>query len=222
MAVAHLADVLLVVPTLNEEEGLPSVLADARKLGVETLVLDAGSQDRTREIAGEYDVPVVTVSRGKARGWREFLASKDFNGWNRLAMVDGDGTYDLDALPLMAASSADMVVGLRRGIPGETPRIRAVGARALSLIASITTGARCPDLLSGMRVIRVERLRQVTLRSNGFELETELTIEFVRRGFRVDWIPVNYRRRMGNSKLNPLREGVRILWSIYRTGTRRV
>ncbi|MBI2965183.1 MAG: glycosyltransferase [Chloroflexi bacterium] len=222
MAVAHLADVLLVVPTLNEEQGLPGVLEDARRLGVATLVLDGGSEDRTREIASEYNVPVVRVSRGKARGWREFVTSKDFNGWKRLAMVDGDGTYDLEALPLMAASSADMVVALRRGVPGETPRVRAMGARALSVLAGLVTGRKCPDLLSGMRVINVERLRQINLTTSGFELETELTLEFVRRGFQVDWVPVIYRRRRGRSKLSPVREGIRILWAIFRVRTRAV
>lgn len=217
-----LSDVLLVVPTLNEEQGLPGVLEEARRLGVATLVLDGGSDDRTRDIAGAYDVPVVEVSKGKARGWREFIGSKDFNGWKRLAMVDGDGTYDLAALPRMAASGADMVVGLRNGVPGETPRVRAMGARALSALASVATGAKCPDLLSGFRVIDVQRLREITLNSNGFELETELTIEFVRRGFRVEWVPVSYRRRLGKSKLNPVREGVRILWAIARVRSRRL
>src|SRR3989304_3866503 len=68
-----LNDVLLVVPTLNEEEGLPCVLDEARGLGVATLVRDGGSSDRTREVAAGYGVPVIGVSKGKARGWREFL-----------------------------------------------------------------------------------------------------------------------------------------------------
>lgn len=217
---ARLADVLLVVPTLNEEQGLPGVLEEARRLGVATVVLDGGSTDRTRDIAGAHSVPVVVVSKGKGRGWREFVTSRDFNGWRRIAMVDGDGTYDLAALPRMAASRADMVVALRRGIPGETPRIRALGARALSVLASVATGARCPDLLSGMRVIDARRLREITLKTNGFELETELTLEFVRRGFRVEWVPVTYRRRRGRSKLHPVREGVRILWAMFRVRSR--
>jgi dolichol-phosphate mannosyltransferase len=222
LASEALNDVLLIVPTLNEEEGLPGVLDEARRLGVATLVLDGGSTDRTREIARSRGVPVVEVSKGKARGWREFLNSENFNGWRRVAMVDGDGTYDLASLPDMAMSPADMVVARRQAVAGETPRIRALGARALSLVAGVASGVSCPDLLSGMRVISVKRLREITLKTNGFELETELTLEFVRRGFRIDWVPVTYRRRLGRSKLSPLREGVKILWAILRVRSRRI
>ena len=72
---SRLSGVLLAVPTLNEEEGLPAVLGQARQLGVTTMVVDAGSTDGTRAVADTYGVPVVEVSRGKGRGWREFLAT---------------------------------------------------------------------------------------------------------------------------------------------------
>ncbi len=64
-----LSRALLAIPTLNEEDGLPSVLRQARRLGVTTVVVDGGSTDGTLRIAREFDVPVVGVSRGKGRGW---------------------------------------------------------------------------------------------------------------------------------------------------------
>ena len=218
---ARLSNVLLAVPTFNEEVGLPSVLDESRRLGVATVVVDGGSADRTVAVANRYDIPVVTVSRGKGRGWRDFLSSYPYRDWEYVAMVDGDATYDLSALPRLLAPKADMAVGIRLSRNGETPRVRAMGARALSLLAGWVTTAHCPDLLSGFRVMRSDTLGQVRLTSDRFGLETELTIEYIRRGLRGAWVPVGYGRRSGESKLNPLSDGVDVLGTILRTRYRR-
>ena len=132
-------------------------------------------------------------------------------------MIDGDATYDLSSLPRLIAPGADMAIGLRTHVAGETPWLRALGARGLSSLAGWLMGSPCPDLLSGFRAMRTESLRQVRLTSDRFGLETELTIEFVRRGLRVEWVPVEYRRRQGESKLSPVRDGWDILRTILRT-----
>lgn len=218
---AGLADVLLVVPTLNEEQGLPLVLRQARDLGVTTLVLDGGSEDGTREVAARFDVEIVAVGRGKGRGWQDFLAAVPYAKWRYVAMVDGDGSYDLSALPRLLQAGADMAVAIRRHHPGSTSAPRLWGARLLSLLAAALTGRDCPDLLSGFRVIRSESLQQVRLRAHGFGLESELTLEFWRHGFAVVWVPVDYLPRQGTSKLRPLRDGLDILFTILRTRFRR-
>lgn len=218
----ELARTLLVVPTLNEAEGLPVVLEEARALGVATVVIDSGSEDGTGHAARSFGVPVLNVSRGKGRAWREFVNSFDFSAWEWVVMVDGDGTYDLSALPRLIRPGIDMAVGRRVAVPGETPRIRAMGARALSMLAGWMVGVPCPDLLSGFRVFRAERLREVPITFHGFELETELTMKFIRRGLRVEWIPVGYRRRKGESKLSPVRDALRILWTMFKVRLERI
>jgi hypothetical protein len=126
-------------------------------------------------------------------------------------MVDGDGTYDLTDLPRLVVPEADMVVGVRTGSWGRSGGMRALGALGLSKLAGWLTGADCPDLLSGFRMFKAGRLSQIRLWSKGFELETELTMTFIRRGFHVEWIPVGYHRRIGKSKLRPFRDGLIIL-----------
>jgi glycosyltransferase involved in cell wall biosynthesis len=212
----ELARLLLVVPTLNEEAGLPLVLAEAQRLGVAAVVVDSGSPDGPREAAVAFGAPVVRAPRGKGRAWRHFVETADLSAWEWVAMVDGDGTYDLSALPRLIRPGVDMVVGLRVAVPGETPRIRAFGARLLSLLAGWLLGVPCPDLLSGFRVFRADRLREIPVRYPGFELETELTMRFIRRGLRVEWVPVGYSRRWGESKLNPLADALRILRTMLR------
>ena len=217
-----LSRTLLAIPTLNEEDGLPSVLRQARRLGVTTVVVDGGSTDGTLRIAQEFDVPVVAVSQGKGRGWREFLASVPLREWEYVAMIDGDGTYDLSGLPWLLSAGADMAIGVRRSVNGSTPRLRALGARALSLVTGWVTRSDCPDLLSGFRVLRTDSLDHIRLTSDRFGLETELTIEYLRRGLQVAWVPVGYGRRHGQSKLNPIKDGVDILLTILRARLRKL
>lgn len=169
-----LEGVLLAVPTLNEEDGLPIVLAQARELGVDTVVVDGGSTDGTKGVAERFGVPVVAASRGKGSAWRDFLTVVPYSNWKYVAMVDGDATYDLSALPRLVSTDADMVVALRIAV-GETPLVRSLGARGLSMLAGFLLRSDCPDLLSGFRVMRSESLNAMQLTSNQFGLETELT-----------------------------------------------
>jgi dolichol-phosphate mannosyltransferase len=217
-----LASVLLVIPALNEEAGLRVVLAQARELGVATLVLDGGSSDRSVDVARAHDVEVLHVRRGKGRAWRDFLDSVPYGDWEYVAMVDADGSYDLSALPRLIATRSDMAVGLRCREPGSTPLHRLLGGSALTLAASLITLRRCPDVLSGFRVIRSDCLRRIALESEEFGLEAEMTIEFLRRGYRLSWVPCAYLSRYGESKLRPVRDGIDILRTMVRTRLRRL
>ena len=212
--------VLLVIPTLNEAEGLAQVLADARALGVETLIVDGGSTDGTKEIARELGAQVLEVSTGKGRGWRDFLTKFPYRDWEFIAMVDGDDSYDLMSLPQLLEHDVDMAIGLRRSTGYSGSWIRAMGARALSLLAGWSTLSHCPDLLSGFRLIRSKCLDRINLTSDGFGLEAEFTIEFLRRGFSIEWVPVHYQKRLGRSKLSPIKDGWIIFWTILRTAVR--
>jgi dolichol-phosphate mannosyltransferase len=217
-----LANVLLVIPTLNEEEGLGTVLGQARELGVATLVIDGGSDDRSVDIALAAGVAVEDVPRGKGRAWRHFLRSYPYEKYEYVAMVDADGSYDLGALPWMLRSDADMVVGCRRRERGSTPLHRLLGGKAITLAASLITLRSCPDVLSGLRLIRSDALRAIDLRSEEFGLEAELTIEFLRRGLKIEYVPAAYMPRYGRSKLRPVRDGLDILGTMLVARFRRL
>jgi dolichol-phosphate mannosyltransferase len=202
---------LLVVPVLNEEEGLGTVLQQAEALGLNTLVIDGGSTDASRDVARASGVEVLEVRRGKGRAWCDFLASVPYERWRYVAMVDADGSYDLSALPRLLACEADMVVAVRERTPGSTALHRLLGSTALTMAASLLTMRRCPDVLSGFRIIRSDCLRNVSFGAEEFGLEAELTIGFLRRGYSVAWVPAGYLPRCGRSKLRPLADGIDIL-----------
>ncbi|MBX6351156.1 MAG: glycosyltransferase family 2 protein [Clostridia bacterium] len=205
-----LADVVLAVFTLDEERALPWVLWRARELGVRAVVVDGGSVDGTLAVASAFGAPVVRAPRGKGRALRAFLASEASAG-RAVALVDGDATYDVADLPRLVAAGGDMAIAWRRPV-GVTamPFARGVGNRAFAWAVRAATGRACPDPLSGFRVIRRGALAALLPKAEGFELELELTLSFLRAGLDVRWVPVPYHPRIGRSKLRPVADGARI------------
>ncbi len=149
---------------------------------------------------------------------------------NRVAvvLVDGDGTYPAHAVsPLLAAvldGRADMAVGARRPVAeaGAMTPVRGLGNLLIRGAFRVLIGRGAGDLLSGYRVFSRSFLRAVTLRSEGFEIETELNSEAVARHLRVFESPVPYRPRIAGttSKLRAVRDGLRILRTILRQSVR--
>ncbi len=220
--VSDLSRVLLFVPTLNEERGLGRVLHQARCLGVPTLVVDGGSTDRTHSVARAFDVPFIQTERGKGRQWREFCSRISYSDWDYIAMIDSDATYDLNELPVLLAADGDMVIGRRVPTRSSSSILRKIGASSFSRLVTFLTSRRCQDLLSGFRIVRTSCLGEISIKSDGFGLESELTIEFLRRGLRVLWVDVNYYPRLGESKLHAARDGMDILRTIVYSRYRRL
>ncbi len=145
-----------------------------------------------------------------------------------VVMIDGDGTYPADAVgPLLEpilAGTADMTVGARRPIAeaGAMTPVRGVGNLLIRAAFRVLIGRGPGDLLSGYRVFSRHFRESVVLRSTGFEIETELACEAVARHLRVVEVPVPYRPRFAGtaSKLNALRDGLRILGTIVNRSLR--
>ena len=146
-----------------------------------------------------------------------------------VVLVDGDGTYPAEAAPLLVAAvldgTADMAVGARRpeAEAGAMSPVRGLGNLLIRAAFRLLIGPGTGDLLSGYRVFSPRFLQAVTLRSEGFEIETELAIEAVTRRLRTLEVSVPYRPRIAGtvSKLRAFRDGRRILGTILAQGLRR-
>jgi dolichol-phosphate mannosyltransferase len=212
--------VCVVIPTLNEEENIGATIDEFRAEGFENiLVMDGGSADRTVEIAKERGAKVVIQSgRGKGQAVAEAFQMVDEDV---VILVDGDGTYAAkDAKKLLEPIQkgiADHVVGNRFSEyeKGAFTRLNLVGNKILNLIFRLTYGIELYDILSGYRAMVRDLYKSVSLRKMGFEVETELTVETIAKGFRIMEVPITYRKRGGATKLSPLRDGARIASTIY-------
>lgn len=212
-------EVTVVIPTLNEEEAIGEVVEKFIKQGYRVLVIDGNSQDRTREIAKAKGAEVVIQSgKGKGQAVAEAFEMVDSD---IIVLVDGDGSYLPDEvdklLEPIKKGIADHVVGNRFANyeKGAFTRLNLFGNKVLNFFFRFAYGYEFRDILSGYRAMTREVYKNVDLRKHGFEVETELTVETIAKGFRMMEVPITYLKRGGKTKLNPLRDGFRIGKTIY-------
>lgn len=217
------ARIAVVIPTLNECEAVGKVLGGVKSAmdGYEyrMLVVDGHSVDGTDEIARDMGADVI-YQRG--RGYGDALKTGFFYARKRLdakviVMMDADLTYDPKHIPELVApilkDEADIVVGNRfAGMQkGAMPFVNRVGNRVLSLVAKLALGLNVYDTQSGMRAFKSELLESVNLVTVGMPLAMEMLAEALSVDARICEVPISYRPRVGETKLNPIKDGGRIL-----------
>ncbi|MDN5319831.1 MAG: dolichol-phosphate hexosyltransferase [Thermococcaceae archaeon] len=208
-------DVTILIPTKNEEEGIGWVIEEFKKLGYNNiLVIDGHSTDRTREIAKEKGARVVLQSgRGKGQAVAEALKMIDSEV---LVMIDGDGTYDPKdvekLLEPIRRGIAEHVIGnrLMNFEKGAFTKLNLIGNKIFNALFRFLYGVPVYDMLTGYRALTKDLYKSVELEKHGFEVETELTVETVAKGFRIAEVPINYYKRKGSANLHPIKDGWRI------------
>lgn len=223
--------VAVAIPCYNEAAAIGDVVDEwrAELPGAEVVVFDNNSTDGSGAIASGRGARVVPVpEQGKGQVVRRVFA--ELADRDAVVMIDGDGTYPASAVGELLApvleGRADMAVGIRRPVSGPDARamspVRTLGNVLIGAAFHVLVGPGTSDLLSGYRVFGRSAMRSMRLRSEGFEIETELAGEAVGRGLRVVEEPVPYRPRIpgSSSKLRAFRDGCRIMEMILRLGIR--
>ena len=215
------ADVSVVIPAYNEEEGIAGVVAEvmARRPWREVLVVDDGSTDRTAERAAGAGARVVRHPYNKGNGAAVKTGVREARG-DVVLLMDGDGQHDpADSERIVALIGVhDMVIGARAAADQE--RLRALGNAVFKAVASWLTGRPIPDLTSGFRAARRERLLGILhLLPNGFSYPTTSCLAFLKAGYNVAFEPIRARARTSPSKVRVARDGVRFLLIIFKIVT---
>lgn len=216
--------VTIVVPAKDEAGGigdtlrsLPHTTLHAAGFDTEVIVLDGHSTDETERIALSCGASVV-ADRGHGKGSALREARSTFKG-DYVVMLDADGTYAPDAIPrvvaLLATGAADVVMGDRQTLDGSMTAVHRAGNAMLSLGATLLYGRRVRDLCTGLWGFRSDALRLLPLKSDGFELESELFALSARMRLRIKHTPVDYLPRTGASKITAA-DGLRIGWCLVR------
>ena len=209
----------ILIPCLNEELGIAAVV---REYGsafpqADILVVDNGSEDSTAVEAKGAGATVITEKRrGKARAVATALAVIDTD---LVLMVDGDGSYPAEGARLLVQEylrePVDMITGIRSA-QNATQVFRPMHQWGMSIFAAVLNFVfrfEPRDLFSGLRLFSRRFYQHVPVLSRGFELEIELTIQAVDKGFSMTEIPVPFSSRTNGSgsKLKTVRDGLRIL-----------
>ncbi len=211
-------DVCILIPTLNEEETIGEVIKEFKSEGFENIfVIDGNSEDSTREIA-KREGARVEVQRGKGKGAAVKQAFELIED-EIIVMIDGDGTYlpseVRKLLDPVVSGEAEHVIGNRFAYGGAFAKLHRIGNWALNKIFGFGYGVRLNDILSGYRALTKESVKKMNLEREGFEIEMEMAIESVKKNIRIKEVPIIYEKRKGKSKLNFVRDGSKIAYTLY-------
>src|SRR3982075_1416209 len=215
--------VSVLVPCFNEEAAVATVVADFRKAlpSADIFVYDNNSSDRTIAVAREAGAQVRSERhQGKGHVVRRMFADIDADIY---VLVDGDATYDAASAPRMidalVSDHLDMVVGFRvdQVQAAYRPGHRTGNWMLTSFLASVF-GEAFKDILSGYRVFSRRFVKSFPVLSDGFEIETELSVHALELALPVTEIETPYYARPQGSfsKLNTWRDGFRILGTILK------
>ena len=211
---------VILIPTLNEEEGIAPTLAEFKVTLEDStyLVVDGGSTDRTVEIAQRLGAEIlVQKGRGKGNAIAEGLSSiKDDPKY--VVFTDADFTYPakyvldmiqiLEARPNVGMATGNRFNHLLTASAMNDPFY--IGNRFLASAHRLLNGVDLNDALTGLRVVRWEILKGWKPKSTGFDIEVELNHQVERGGYQIVEVPIPYRARLGEKKLK-LRHGFLIL-----------
>ncbi len=217
---AEARDTSVVIPAFDEEAGIAAVLERLAGHGfLEVIVVDDGSRDGTAERAARAGARVVRHPYNKGNGAAVKTGVREAKG-EVVLLMDADGQHDPDEAQALYGpiGEYDMVIGARKA--RDQGAVRALGNGIFTLLASWLTGRPIPDLTSGYRAARRERLLEVLhLLPNGFSYPTTSCLAFLKAGFSVSFVPIQARPRIGTSKIKVLRDGVRFLLIIFKIVT---
>lgn len=214
--------IAVLIPCHNEALTIGKVVADFRRALPEASihVYDNASSDDTSRLAREAGA-VVGFEKRKGKGFvvSRMLQEVDADIY---LMVDGDDTYPADRardlVEPIRSGRADMVVGNRliEYSGGSFRPLHVFGNQLVIRTINLIFDARVHDVMSGFRAMSREFVDQVPIVSKGFEIETEITLQALYRSFIIEEVPVPYGERPKGSfsKLNTVRDGIRVLVKI--------
>jgi glycosyltransferase involved in cell wall biosynthesis len=213
---------------------------------LELIVVDDGSKDRTSEIVENQTIACSTlhlvrhpINKGYGAALKTgFQAASssarltsleppppttpDLTRPNRLlGFLDADGTYPPEYFPQLCQAvfdGADLVVGSRRsGARSEMPFVRRMGNLIWANLVSLLSGQRVADPASGMRVFRADALEKLYPLPDGLNFTPVMSTRAIHEGLKLVEVPIPYKERLGRSKLNVVRDGMRFLQTIIWT-----
>jgi hypothetical protein len=222
--------VSVVLPCLNEEHAVGRCVDEARTaldaagyVG-EVIVVDNNSTDDSALVARRSGARVI---RERHPGYGSALRAgfRAARG-DYIVMADADATYPIDALRELvepvANGEVDIMVGARldAATSASMPFThRYIGTPALTTLVRLASGGNdLSDSQSGFRAFRTSTVQELGLASSGMELASEMLVRANQQGLRLGEVPLGYRARLGSSKLNTWRDGMRHLRLILRLG----
>jgi glycosyltransferase involved in cell wall biosynthesis len=215
----------IVIPAFNEQKSIATVIdqlfdiCSAQNILFEIIIVDDGSTDRTTEVVENKGVQVIRhpENRGYGASIKTGVLSARYP-W--ILIIDADATYPITEIPKMLENldHYEMIVGARTGKDVNIPLIRRPAKWLLNKLANFMVQTRIPDLNSGFRVFKKDVfLKYMGICPSGFSLTTTITLALLSNNYPVKFVPVDYYKREGHSKIRPIRDTYNFFVLVLRT-----
>jgi glycosyltransferase involved in cell wall biosynthesis len=220
--------VSFVIPALNEGESALTVIRElidflqANAFPWEIILVNDGSAESNRLIweRAAMDMGIRLIHHDFTRGYGAAIKSGIRAAqYPWIAITDADGSYPVASFAELLArrAHAEMVIGSRQGKIRAIPWLRRPAKWLINRFASYVARRKIPDVNSGMRIFRREWAEKYDrLLPEGFSLTTTLTIALIRDQARIEFIPINYLKRRGRSKIRPFSDFAQFIMTILR------
>jgi dolichol-phosphate hexosyltransferase len=213
--------ITVIIPCLNEEQGIESVLRRMPEFVDEVIVVDNGSTDRTSDVAAGFGARVIRENvRGYGRSYKTGFA---YATGDLIVTLDGDHSYPPDAISYLLEAFLHLEVDFLNASRFPVRDRNAMsfkhkfGNLILSFAMSILYFRWVRDSQSGMWVFRRSILQNMRLVSDGMAFSEEIKIEALKSDrVRFEEISIQYTSRLGEIKLNPWRDGFYNLWFLVK------
>lgn len=217
------SEVCVIIPAFNEENNIKTVLSKILARGLDVLVIDDGSKDRTPGILKSMGISVIThdKNRGKGISLREGFGYSVQKGYSAVITMDADGQHnpeEVDAfINAYRRNPGSIVLGNRMAKPDCMPALRILTNRFMSGLISVLTGTDIPDSQCGYRLIPVPVLKKIDFVSKNYDIETELLIRAGIMKISMVNVPVSsiYNRDQ-QSYINPFVDTLRFVRIVFR------
>lgn len=218
----------VIIPVYNEAAYIENTIAEVHdvlkahsfKL-YDVIVVDDGSDDETVEILKNSELDFHLIVHEQNRGYGAALKSGIRKSTNEIICItDADGTYPIKDIPRLYEhiKDYDMVVGARTGEDVNIPWVRRPAKWLLRKLANYLTEFKIPDLNSGLRIFRKRDAQHfMGILPKGFSFTTTITLAMLTNDMRIKYVPIDYMRRKGKSKIKPIRDTLNFIQLILRT-----
>lgn len=213
---------IAVIPCFNEGRTVAAVVAALRRQLPAVLVVDDGSTDATAPAAGAAGAAVLRHprNRGKGAAVKTGVAEAARRGFEWAVLLDGDSQHDAADLPAFWQNAhrtgARLVIGNRMPAAAAMPWLRRQVNRWMSRQLSRRAGQTLPDTQCGFRLVHLPTWGTLALRTERYEIESEMLLAFLTAGAPVTFVPIQTISRRG-SHIHPVTDSLR-WWRWWRQG----
>lgn len=223
----------VIIPAYNEEKTVGDVIEQTTQvlgslgLPYEIIVVDDGSTDSTRRVASAHKAIVLSNPQNMGKGFAMRKGFQQAMG-EIIVVIDADGAHSPKEIPDLVVplfNGTDATAGSRflNTRTNPTTRINLIGNMFFNALIKTLTGRNITDSQTGFRAIKKQVLDRLNLTSNGYEIESEITVKSLKNGFKFKEKPITIKQReFSVSKLRVLQDGTKILATILKANVSKI